>query len=146
MPGFFIKIGTMFKRNCGFLVVTILFSIQFLNAQEFPSTKKQVNDWLTASSWNLKWLVTDNRKMDAALINMKASISFLTDSTYQMNFMSENRRGKFEIDIQEKYIKLLNDNSPGEMFIISVSETEIWAQSKNNEDDEPIMIFFKGKK
>lgn len=136
----------MFKRKFGFLAVTVLCSFQFLNAQEFPSTKKQVKDWLNASSWNLKWLVTDNNKMDADLINMKGNISFMTDSTYQMKFMSENRIGKLEINLEEKYIMLFNENASDELIIISVSETEIWVQSKSNEDGEPIMIFVKGKK
>ena len=76
--------------------------VQFSAAQEFPASKEQAMDWLTASAWNIKWLVIEERKLDAELINMNVTISFSSDSTYVMNFMSENRKGSFIVDMEER--------------------------------------------
>ena len=63
------------------LIISIFGSAQFALAQEFPLTKKQVYDVLTASVWNIKWLVVEDRKLDAEMINMRVSINFMKDST-----------------------------------------------------------------
>ena len=103
-------------------------------------------DWLTASAWNIKWLVIDERKLDAELINMNVNISFRSDSTYIMNFMSETRKGSFIIDMEEKNIRLTSDRKSNEILISSLSKNELWAQSTGDGEEEPVMIMVIGKK
>lgn len=128
------------------LIISIFGSAQFALTQEFPLTKKQVYDVLTASVWNIKWLVVEDRKLDAEMINMRVSINFMKDSTYVLNFMSETRKGKFTIDMEDKYIRLSSDKNSGEILISSLSVNELWAQSKNDGEIEPLMILVNGKK
>ncbi len=128
------------------LIIFIFCVAKSAVAQEFPATKKQAYDWLTASVWNIKWLVIEGRKQDAELINMKVSISFMADSTYEMSFMSENRKGSFVIDMEEKYIRLTNDKKTKEILISSLSSNELWAQSSRDGEEEPLMILVNFKK
>lgn len=135
-----------FIRPFLLLIFSIFCSSLTSIAQEFPSTKKQAYDWLTASSWEIKWLIIDDRKLDAEMINMKVSISFLSDSTYEMNFMSETRKGNFIIDMEEKYIRLTNDNKSNEILVSSLSNNELWAKSTGDGEEEPLMILVNSKK
>ena len=127
-------------RTFSLSIISIFCLVQFSAAQEFPASKEQAMDWLTASAWHIKWLVIDERKLDAELINMKVSISFRRDSTYVMNFMSENRKGSFMIDMEEKNIRLTSDKKSNEILISSLSKNELWAQSKGDGEEEPLMI------
>lgn len=135
-----------FIRPFSLLIFFIFCSSLTAIAQEFPSTKKQAFDWLTASSWKIKWLIIDDRKLAAETINMKVSLSFLSDSTYEMNFMSETRKGNFIIDMEEKYIRLTNDKQSNEILISSLSNNELWAKSIDGGEEEPLMILVNGKK
>ena len=127
-------------------IISAFCLVQFSAAQEFPASKEQAMDWLTASAWNIKWLVIDERKLDAELINMNVTISFRSDSTYVMNFMSENRKGSFMIDMEEKNIRLTSDKKSNEILISSLSKNELWAQSSGDGEEEPVMIMVIDKK
>lgn len=133
-------------RTFSLSIISIFCLVQFSAAQEFPASKEQAMDWLTASTWNIKWLVIDERKLDAELINMKVSISFRSDSTYVMNFMSENRKGSFIVDMEEKNIRLTSDKKSNEILISSLSKNELWAQSTGDGEEEPVMIMVIDKK
>ena len=127
-------------------IISIFCLVQFSAAQEFPASKEQAMDWLTASAWHIKWLIIDERKLDAELINMNVTISFRSDSTYIMNFMSENRKGSFIVDMEEKNIRLTSDKKSNEILISSLSKNELWAQSTGDGEEEPVMIMVIDKK
>ena len=127
-------------------IISAFCLVQFSAAQEFPASKEQAMDWLTASAWNIKWLVIEERKLDAELINMNVTISFSSDSTYVMNFMSENRKGSFIIDMEEKNIRLTSDRKSNEILISSLSKNELWTQSTGEGEEEPVMIMVIDKK
>lgn len=133
-------------RTFSLSIISIFCLVQFSAAQEFPASKEQAMDWLTASAWNIKWLVIDERKLDAELINMNVTISFRSDSTYEMNFTSENRKGSFMIDMEEKNIRLTSDKKSNEILISSLSKNELWAQSTGDGEEEPVMIMVIDKK
>ncbi len=135
-----------FIRPFLLMISSILIIAQISNAQEFPETKKQAFEWLTASEWKLKWLVIDERKLDAELNNMHVSISFMADSTYEMIFMSEIRKGRFVINMEEKYIRLINDKKANAILVSSLSINELWLQSQGEGDEEPLMILLNYKK
>ena len=133
-------------RTFSLSIISIFCLVYISAAQEFPASKEQAMDRLTASAWNIKWLVIDERKLDAELINMNVTISFRSDSTYVMNFMSENRKGSFIVDMEEKNIRLTSDKKSNEILISSLSKNELWAQSTGDGEEEPVMIMVIGKK
>ena len=133
-------------RTFSLSIISIFCLVHYSAAQEFPASKEQAMDWLTASAWHIKWLVIDERKLDAELINMNVTISFSSDSTYEMNFMSETRKGSFIIDMEEKNIRLTSDRKSNEILISSLSKNELWAQSTGDGEEEPVMIMVIDKK
>jgi len=124
-----------------FLIVLLTCNAVFAKAQDFPATKKQAVEWLSASEWKLKALVVDGRRLNAELINMKASISFIADSSYSMEFMSEKRQGIYEVNMNEKWVRLFNNETSKEILIRNLKAEEFEAKSLGEDDGELIMIF-----
>ena len=124
-----------------FLIVLLACNAVFAKAQDFPATKKQAIDWLSASEWKLKALVIDGRRLNAEIINMKASISFIADSSYSMEFMSEKRQGIYEVNMNEKWVRLFNNETSKEILIRNLKAEEFEAKSLGEDDGELIMIF-----
>ena len=124
-----------------FLIVLLTCNAVFAKAQDFPATKKQAIDWLSASEWKLKALVIDGRRLNAEIINMKASISFIADSSYSMEFMSEKRQGIYEVNMNEKWVRLFNNETSKEILIRNLKAEEFEAKSLGEDDGELIMIF-----
>ena len=124
-----------------FLIVLMTCNAVFAKAQNFPATKKQAVEWLSASEWKLKALVVDGRRLNAELINMKASISFIADSSYSMEFMSEKRQGIYEVNMNEKWVRLFNNETSKEILIRNLKAEEFEAKSLGEDDGELIMIF-----
>lgn len=126
------------------LFFSILLTVSiYCKAQSFPKTENEIYQIIFPSSWHIKYMLVDDRQLDAERSNMKVNLQFGKDSSYQLTFLGNKLKGKIEINTKESWIRLIDPEQMKDHYIIGLEQHELRLQAYGQEGDEPILIMQK---
>jgi hypothetical protein len=128
-----------------FFIAAMIFT-KTINAQNFPTTEKEVTEILCTNKWKADTIMAGEKKSAAVDIFGEVILEFKTDGSYTISMMGRTKSGTWKTDIAKKAVDIFEKGKKESIINEIIATRMVLSEADPESAEEAMTMIFKASK